>query len=94
MFVLDCYKNQKMCNKAVDNYLHALEVVPDYFNPFQDGYKKNSRSSFSPVTSTEVRISYQNFLTFSFNPFSRLVTHFRVINIISPKLLNLKQYHP
>ena len=24
-FVPDCYKNQEMCNKAVDNYPHALE---------------------------------------------------------------------
>ena len=26
-FVPDCYKNQEMCNKAVDNYPHALEFV-------------------------------------------------------------------
>ena len=26
--VPDCYKNQKMCNKAIDNYPHALEFVP------------------------------------------------------------------
>ena len=25
--VLDCYKNQEMCNKAVENYSHALEFV-------------------------------------------------------------------
>ena len=25
----DCYKNQEMCNKAVDNYPHALEFVPE-----------------------------------------------------------------
>ena len=31
------------------------------------------KKSFSPVTSTNVRISSQNFLTFSFNPFDRLV---------------------
>ena len=24
----DCYKNQEMCNKAVDNYPHSLEFVP------------------------------------------------------------------
>ena len=24
-FVPDCYKNQKMCCKAVDNYSHILE---------------------------------------------------------------------
>ena len=23
-FVSDCYKNQKMCNKVVDNYSHVL----------------------------------------------------------------------
>ena len=26
--VPNCYKNQEMCNKAVDNYRHALEFVP------------------------------------------------------------------
>ena len=26
--ITDCYKNQEMCNKAVDNYHHALEFVP------------------------------------------------------------------
>ena len=27
--ILDCYKIQGMCNKAVDNYPHALEFVPE-----------------------------------------------------------------
>ena len=27
--VPDCYKYQEMCNKAVDNYPHALEFVPE-----------------------------------------------------------------
>ena len=27
MFVSECYKNQKMCNKAVDNY--ALEFISE-----------------------------------------------------------------
>ena len=27
--VLDCYNNQEMCNKAVDNYPLALEFVPE-----------------------------------------------------------------
>ena len=26
-----CYKNQEMCNKAVENYSHALEFVPECF---------------------------------------------------------------
>ena len=29
-YVPDCYKNQEMCNKAVDNYPHALELVPEW----------------------------------------------------------------
>ena len=28
---LDFYKNQEMCNKAVDNYSHALEFVPECY---------------------------------------------------------------
>ena len=30
-FVPDCCKNQKMCNKAFDNYIYALEFVPDCY---------------------------------------------------------------
>ena len=30
-YVPDCYKNQEMCNKAVDNYSYALEFVPECF---------------------------------------------------------------
>ena len=29
--VPDCYKNQEMCNKTVDNYHHALEFVADCY---------------------------------------------------------------
>ena len=29
--VPDYYKNQEMCNKAVDNYPYALEFVPEFF---------------------------------------------------------------
>ena len=35
--------------------------------------KRPTPTSFSPVTSTDVGISPKNFLTFSFNPFDRLV---------------------
>ena len=31
LFVLDCYKNRKMYNRAVDIYAHALECVPDCY---------------------------------------------------------------
>ena len=27
----DCYKNQEMCNKAVDNSPHELEFVPECY---------------------------------------------------------------
>ena len=44
--------------------------------PIQDGgerAKKVPPTSFSPVTSTNVGISHQNFLIFSFNPFPTLL---------------------
>ena len=31
MFVSDCYKNQAMCNKAIDNDSFVLEFVLNYF---------------------------------------------------------------
>ena len=37
------------------------------------GVKRPPPTSFSPVTSTNVGIRPENFLTFSFNPFERLV---------------------
>ena len=30
-FIFDCYKDQKMCDKAVDNYSHALKTASDCF---------------------------------------------------------------
>ena len=32
IFVTDCWKNQRMFNKAVDNYAHVLEFVSDWCN--------------------------------------------------------------
>ena len=29
--VPDCYKNQEICNEAVDNYRHALQSVSECF---------------------------------------------------------------
>ena len=29
-FVPDCYKHQKTCTEAVDNYARELELVSDY----------------------------------------------------------------
>ena len=45
-------------------------------NPIQDlggGGQKDPPKSFSPVTSTNVGLSPQNFLTFSFNTFATVV---------------------
>ena len=59
-------------------------------NSIQDG----GATSFPPVTSTNVGIRSQNFLTFRFNPFDKLVQNFKFVASASPKLLNLNQDHP
>ena len=46
---------------------------------------------FFPVTATNVGISPPNLLTFSFNPFAKLVENFKFVPSASPKLLNLNQ---
>ena len=52
-------------------------IVIDIFRKMKPkkngGGQKGSRTSFSPVTYTNVGISPRNFLTFSFNPFATLV---------------------
>ena len=58
------------------------------------GAKRPPPTSFSPVTSTNVRCGPQNFLTFSANPFAILVQNFKFVLSASPKLLNLNQDHP
>ena len=59
-----------------------------------EGAKKAPSTSFSRVTSTNVEMSPQNFLTLSFNPFATLVLNFKLVSSASPKLLNLNQDHP
>ena len=49
---------------------------------------------FSPVTSSNVRISPKNFLTFSFPPFASMLKTFKVIPSASPKTSNLNQDYP
>ena len=56
--------------------------------------KKAPTTSFSPITSTNVGISHQNFLAFRLNTFVTLVQNFKAIPSASPKLLNLNQDHP
>ena len=50
------------------------------------GGKKAPPTSFSPVASTNVGISPQNFLTFSFNPFDGLVQNYKFVPSASPEL--------
>ena len=66
-----------------DKRLQTFDNITSYpyetnaFNPIQDGCgrggKKPPPTRFSPVTSTNVRISPQNLLTFNLDPFDRLV---------------------
>ena len=86
------------------NWLNEIRTnteinVPGDLNPIQDGGEgaKSPPSlfiSFSSVTSTNVGISPQNILTFSFNSFTTLVYNFKFVPTASPKLLNLNQDHP
>ena len=55
------------------------------------GTKKAIPTNFNPVTSTKIGISSQNFLTFSFNPFSTLALNFKAMPSPSPKLFDLNQ---
>ena len=68
------------------------------FNPIQDGMggggQKCPPTSFSPITSTNVRFGPQNILNFSFNSFATLVRDSKFVPSASPKLLNLNQDHP
>ena len=67
---------------------------PQPYSGWGGGGKKAPPTSFSPVTSTNVGFGPQNFLTFSFNPFSTLAKNCKVVPSASPKLLNLNQDHP
>ena len=68
-------KQNAEIRRATTKYNQTHTAFVEAFNPIQDkgGSKRGPSTSFSPVTSTNVTISPQNFLTFSFNPFDRLV---------------------
>ena len=59
----------------------------------EGGKKAPPPTSFSPATSTNVGISPQNFLTFSFNPSPTLLQNFKFVLSAIPELLNLNQDH-
>ena len=87
---------------ALNVFIRASEIRLDLFclvmwvflTLFREGGKKPPPTSFSSVTSANVRISSQNFLTFSFNLFATLVQNFKFAPSASLKLLNLNQDHP
>ena len=74
-----------------------VENLYEMFSPIHDGgggaKSPPPPTSFSPVTSTNVRFAPQKFLTFSFNPFATLVQNFNFVPSASPKLFNLNQDH-
>ena len=56
-----------------NSVLNKVLVQQENINPIQDGGKKAPSTSFSPVTSTNVEISLQNFLILGFNHFATFV---------------------
>ena len=60
---------------------------------FHGGCPEGPTTTLSHITSTNIGISSENFLTFSFSHFSTLVLNFNPIPSASPKLLNLNQKH-
>ena len=47
-----------------------------------------------PLKPLHAGVSFQNFLTFGFNPFATLRWNFKFAPCASPKLLKLNQNHP
>ena len=97
--VLDLVKN-KLEKYFSENFWQSFFWHPIYRGLIFfkiESKKANPRpplpTSFSHATSTNVAISPQNFLTFTFNHFFKLVWNFKFIPSASPKLLNLNQDH-
>ena len=76
------YNQHTLLNRARKYTALVTEAKERYiFNPIQDnrkggggqGGQKCTPTSFSSVTSTNIRINRQNFLTFSFNHFDTLL---------------------
>ena len=59
-------------NKLFDGLISNTNVKHS-FKPIQDEGAKKHPYQFSLVTSTNVGVSPQNLITFSFNPFATLV---------------------
>ena len=86
IFTKDCIPNwsdEAFVIKKVENTVPWTYAIGN-LNPIHDGGQKGLHTSFSPVTSTNVRISPPKFLTSSFQAILRA----------SPKLLIFNQDHP
>ena len=88
----------KNITEKLQTFTNIIRTNETYRSPltlFRMGLgQKGPPISFSPVTSTNVETSPQNFLTFSFNPFATLMENFKIARSASPKLLNLNRDHP
>ena len=77
MFYVFClaYKLD-LLDMVMDVTNHAQRCIYCPVNPIQDGggaqKEKAPPTSFSPVTSTNIRISLKNFRSFNFNPLATL----------------------
>ena len=70
------YQNQILSSEKLQALLLTLKeqkTEDDSWFYFRKVQEKRPPTNFSPVTSTNVRISPENFLTFSFNPFATLM---------------------
>ena len=92
---INLYENLTSLNVIPRNVSIILTIISFWksLTLFRMGGTK-SFPPLTPVTSINVEISPQNFLTFSFNPFTTMVQSFKTIPSASTKLLNLNQGHP
>ena len=90
------FQNINISIKSPSNILGKIEALLTLFRLGRGGGRgqKDPPTSFSTVTSTNVRFGPQNFLTFSSNSFATLVQNFKFVPTANPKLLNLNQDHP
>ena len=77
MFYVFCLAYQlDLLDVVMDVANHAQRCIYGPVNPIQDGgaQKEKARlpTSFSTVTSTNIRISLKNFRSFNFNPLATL----------------------
>ena len=66
-----------MSERKISHKINLFDIITTIYkieilNPIQNGGQKSPRTSFFPVTSTNVGLRSQNFLTFSFSPFATL----------------------